>query len=153
MKKILPISFILLIIDQILKFVVINNMNLNNSIIIIKNFFNITYVRNIGAAWSILSGNRYFLIIISIISFYLIYRYLIKDKLLNKLETIVYATLIGGLLGNLTDRIVYGYVIDYLDFKIFNYNYPIFNFADICIVVSVICLLFIIRGEKNEDNK
>jgi signal peptidase II len=61
--------------------------------------------------------------------------------------------LIGGILGNLFDRIFYGYVIDYLDFYIFNYNYPVFNIADMCIVISV-CLLIVdmIRGGKNESN-
>lgn len=153
MKKILPISILLLVIDQVIKLIIVNNISLNSSIIIIKNFFNLTYVRNVGAAFSILSGNIVLLIIISLVSFYLIYKYLIKNKELSKYEVIIYGALIGGLFGNLIDRIRLGYVIDYLDFKIFNYDYPIFNFADMCIVLSVILLIFSFKGEKNEDNK
>lgn len=154
MKKILPITIISLFIDQLVKIIVINNMNLFDSINIITNFFKITYVRNTGAAWSILSGNTWFLIAISLIALVVIYLYFIKDKKLNKLESISYGLLIGGILGNLIDRIIYGYVIDYLDFKIINYDFPIFNIADICIVISIILIgISLIVGEKNARNK
>ena len=154
MKKILPITIVSLFIDQLVKIIVINNMNLFDSINIITNFFKITYVRNTGAAWSILSGNTWFLIVISLIALVVIYLYFIKDKKLNKLESISYGLLIGGILGNLIDRIIYGYVIDYLDFKIINYDFPIFNIADICIVISIILIgISLIVGEKNARNK
>ena len=129
-------------------------MPLYKSINIIDNFFNITYVRNNGAAWSILSGNTMLLIMISLIALFLIYFWFIKDKELNKWENIGYGLLIGGTLGNLFDRIVYGYVIDYLDFKIFNYNFPIFNLADMCIVIGVILICInLIGGEICDRNK
>ena len=71
---------------------------------------------------------------------------------LNKLDYIIYSLLYGGIVGNLFDRIVYGYVIDYLDFYIFNYNFPVFNFADVCIVISVILIIFdSIRGVLYEN--
>lgn len=154
MKKILPITIISLLLDQIVKILVINNMNLFDSINIIDNFFKITYVRNTGAAWSILSGNTILLIFISLIALVAIYLYFIKNKQLNKLENISYGLLIGGILGNLVDRIIHGYVIDYLDFKIINYDFPIFNIADICIVISIILIgISLIVGEMNERNK
>ena len=154
MKKILPITIISLLLDQIVKILVINNMNLFDSINIIDNFFNITYVRNTGAAWSILSGNTLLLIFVSLIALVAIYLYFIKNKQLNKLENISYGLLIGGILGNLVDRIIHGYVIDYLDFKIINYDFPIFNIADICIVISIILIgISLIVGEMNERNK
>ena len=60
--------------------------------------------------------------------------------------------LIGGILGNLFDRIIYGYVIDYLDFYILGYNYPVFNIADMCIVISVFLIIIdTIRGGFNEN--
>ena len=85
MKKILPISLLFVVIDQVVKILVINKMALQQSITIINNFFNITYVRNTGAAWSILSGNVLLLIMISVLALVTIYYYLIKDKDLNKL--------------------------------------------------------------------
>lgn len=154
MKKILPISLLLVVIDQIVKILVINKMVLQQSIIVINNFFNITYVRNAGAAWSILSGNVLLLIMISVIALGVIYYYLIKDKELNKIDIISYSMLIGGIIGNLIDRVVHGYVIDYLDFKIFNYNFPIFNIADTLIVISIIIIgISLIVGEYREQNR
>ena len=154
MKKILPISLLFVVIDQVVKILVINKMALQQSITIINNFFNITYVRNTGAAWSILSGNVLLLIIISVLALVAIYYYLIKDKELNKIDIVSYSMLIGGIIGNLIDRIVHGYVIDYLDFKIFNYNFPIFNVADTLIVISIIIIgISLIVGEYREHNR
>lgn len=154
MKKILPISLLFVVIDQIVKILVISKLALQQSITIINNFFNITYVRNTGAAWSILSGNVLLLIMISVLALVAIYYYLIKDKDLNKIDIVSYSMLIGGIIGNLIDRIVHGYVIDYLDFKIFNYNFPIFNVADTLIVISIIIIgISLIVGEYREQNR
>lgn len=154
MKKILPISLLLIVIDQVVKILVISKLALQQSITIINNFFNITYVRNTGAAWSILSGNVLLLIMISVLALVAIYYYLIKDKDLNKIDIVSYSMLIGGIIGNLIDRIVHGYVIDYLDFKIFNYNFPIFNIADTLIVISIIIIgISLIVGEYREQNR
>lgn len=141
MKKIIPISIICLLLDQLTKLFVTNNLVLNDSYTIINNFFNITLVHNDGAAWSILSGNRILLIFISLIALFIIYFLFIKNKELKKIETLIYGMLIGGITGNLFDRVLYGYVIDFLDFKIFNYNYPVFNIADCCIVIAAILLI------------
>lgn len=153
LKKIIPFSFIIFLFDRFIKFIITSNINLNTSIIVIKNFFNITYVRNYGAAFSILYGNRIFLIFVSLVAVFLIYLFFIKGKNFNKIDIIIYSLLFGGIFGNLFDRIVYGYVIDFFDFYIFNYNFPIFNIADVCIVVSMfLIILDSIRGEKNADN-
>lgn len=154
MKKILPISLLFVVIDQVVKILVISKLALQQSITIINNFFNITYVRNTGAAWSILSGNVLLLIMISVLALVTIYYYLIKDKDLNKIDIVSYSMLIGGIIGNLIDRIVHGYVIDYLDFRIFNYNFPIFNIADTLIVISIIIIgISLIVGEYREQNR
>ena len=154
MKKILPISLLLVVIDQVIKVLVINNMTLQQSITVINNFFNITYVRNTGAAWSILSGNVLLLIMISILALVFIYYYFLKDKELKRIDTVSYSMLIGGIVGNLIDRMIHGYVIDYLDFKIFNYNFPIFNIADTLIVISIIIIgISLIVGEYREQNR
>lgn len=152
MKKIFSISFICILIDQIIKLIITINLNFTESINIIKNFFRITYLQNNGAAFSILSGNRIFLILITLLSLILIYFVLIKNKKINNIESICYGSLIGGIIGNLIDRIRLGYVIDYLDFNFGNYQYPVFNFADILIVVSAITLLIIsLKEVKHGD--
>ena len=152
MKKIFSISFICILIDQIIKFIITINLNFTESINIIKNFFRITYLQNNGAAFSILSGNRIFLILITLLSLILIYFILIKNKRINNIESICYGSLIGGIIGNLIDRIRLGYVIDYLDFNFGNYQYPVFNFADILIVLSAITLLIIsLKEVKHGD--
>ena len=153
MKKLIPISLVCLLIDQIIKVVITTNLKIADSINIITNFFRITYLQNTGAAWSILSGNKIVLILITIIALFLIYYFLLKNKTLKNIEYILYGILIGGILGNLIDRIRFGYVIDYLDFNFGSYRYPVFNLADICIVISIILLVLIsIKDDKNGNN-
>lgn len=154
MKKIGLISTICILIDQITKLIITSNFKLNESISLIDNFFSLTYVRNEGAAWSIFSGNRLFLILIGILAIILIYHFLIKNKKLKKLEIFTYGLLLGGIVGNLIDRVVLGYVIDFLDFLIFKYNFPVFNLADTFIVVSVFLIIIdIVRGEAHENSR
>ena len=85
-------------------------------------------MQNEGAAWSIFSGQRIILILIGLISLYFINKY-IKDFKENKRNILAFGLLIGGIVGNLLDRMFLGYVRDFLDFKIFGYDYPIFNLA------------------------
>lgn len=153
MKKLISVSLIALLLDQIVKTILNLTMEVGKSIRIIPNFFNITLAHNYGAAWSILGGARIVLILIALLVLISIYFFFIKDKELTNIDKVTYGLLIGGIIGNLLDRIIYGYVIDYLDFNILGYDYPIFNIADICIVVSVFILIITtIKGEKH-DNK
>ena len=147
-KRVYLFSFLFLILDIISKLIVKNNIVLNSSNIIIPNFFKLTYVLNDGAAFSILSGNIYLLIIVSLIILGGIIYYLRRDNL-NNYKVIYYSLLIGGLLGNLIDRIIYNGVIDFLDFTLFGRNMPIFNLADIFICVSV--FLIILEGMVKID--
>ena len=154
-QKSLIITLVCVLVDQIIKLIISGTMGLGGSISIIPDFFSVSYVENDGAAWSIFSGNRIFLILISVFALILIYNYFFKIKNIKTVEFISYSVLIGGIIGNLWDRLKYGKGIDYLDFKIFGYNFPVFNFADICIVISVILLLIdalIDKGEKNAKN-
>ena len=135
-------SLIIILIDFIIKLFIKNNFIVNESIEVINNFFYITYCKNYVVAWSLLSGKQIISIIIAIIVIIFIFFEIKKIKKLDKSDIIVYSLLTGGIIGNLIDRIFYGYVIDYLDFYIFNYIYPVFNFADICIVIGVIIVIF-----------
>lgn len=146
-KKLIFLTLIFIFIDQLSKGLVNLYMYLNQSINIIPNFFNLTYVRNIGAAFSILPGSRWLFVILSIIALNIIYIFFINNKKLNTKEIIIFSLLQGGIIGNLIDRILYGYVIDFLDFNIFGLDFAIFNLADIFIVISII--LLIIVGDKD----
>ena len=142
-----------LIIDIVSKFIISRICTLNNSVSVINNFFSITYTHNYGGAWSILSSSTLFITVISIIVITGIIYYMYKHKINNNFEKMGYILLLSGAIGNLIDRIIYGYVIDFLDFNIFGYNFPIFNIADICIVCGIFIIVIMqIRGDKN-DNK
>ena len=146
-RKILIIFIITLFLDQFSKGIVSSAMKLEESIPVIKDFFNITYINNYGAAWSIFTNKNVLLIILSIVSLIVIYRfiYLFKNNMRNN---IAFGLLFGGIIGNLIDRWLFGSVKDFLDFKIFNYDYPIFNIADIAVVLGVILLIIaIFKGE------
>ncbi len=144
MKKKLGIfSIIFVIIDQVIKIIVKNNIVLNTDIKVIDNFFYLSHVHNDGAAFSMFSGNIIFLILITIIALVAIYMIFIKDKKLSNIYIVLISMLIGGILGNFIDRIIYNYVIDYLSFIIFGYYFPVFNFADICIVISIISIVIL----------
>lgn len=147
------IACILLCIDQIIKIIVNNFMTLYDEITIIPNFFSIFYVKNTGAAFSILEDNVTLLIAITVI-FILLFNRFIKDiKEFNKLTIASYSLLLGGMFGNLIDRIIHKGVIDYLSFEFFNYSFPVFNFADICITTGVVLLLIEMLLEKKEKRK
>lgn len=151
MRKIIITTFICILLDQLLKILCLNSLDMGESINIISNFWNITLVSNTGAAFSILSSSTPFLIIVSLITIILIYFFFIKGQNLKTYQTILYGLLLGGIIGNLIDRIIYGAVIDYLDFNIFGYNFPVFNLADTFIVIGVILIIIdIIRGARNE---
>lgn len=132
--------------DIIIKLIISFNFILNKSIELIPDFFYLTYTHNDGAAWSILSGKTFLLIIISFFVIIGLIYFVYKNKPTDKITAIGYILLLGGAIGNLIDRMIYGYVIDYLDFYIFNYHFPIFNLADSCIVIGVI--LYLIGGKK-----
>ncbi|MEG0021551.1 MAG: signal peptidase II [Bacilli bacterium] len=152
-KKLIPlIALIGIMLDQLIKIIVVKKLDLFEQIVIVKNFFTITYVRNEGAAWSMFSGHSEMLIIVAILVLILFYFYFIRNQQLKKEEIILYGTLMGGIFGNLIDRILTGSVIDYLSFTIINSEFPVFNLADILIVVSIALLVIIsFKGEKNEN--
>ena len=139
-KRLFIISLLLFILDILSKVFIINNFKYNDNVVIIKDFFDINYVRNEGGAFSILDGNIIFIVVLTIIIIYFLYKYL-KNKKLNVYELWGYGLIVGGAFGNLFDRVIYGYVVDFLDFYIFGYDFPVFNIADCGIVIGVFILM------------
>ena len=152
MKRIFIISFIILVIDIISKRLVIGNLIDGESISIIDNFFRITYAENTGVAFSMIEGYVGFIIIMTVIVIMMIFKY-VKSNNISKYEEIGYSFILGGAIGNLLDRVIYGYVIDFLDFNIFGYDFPIFNIADTFIVIGVLILGIISFREVGEKNE
>jgi len=140
-KYIYILTGIILIIDQIIKIIINSFMSLHQEITLIKNFFSLYYVRNTGAAFSLLENNTTFLIIITVIYIILINKLIKKETEFSKLTITSLGLILGGIFGNFIDRIIRRGVIDYLAFTIFKYDFPIFNLADIAIVIGLILLL------------
>ena len=134
----LSLSFFIVLIDQITKYL----MFYNYQIFVNKDFllFKLDFVKNYGAAFNILSGNRIFLSIISII-FTIILLYLILRKNTSyTIDLYSYSLILGGTIGNGIDRILKGFVIDFINLNII--NFPVFNIADISINIGFIFLLY-----------
>ena len=153
MTTIIILSIIFLVIDQISKILIIKLLEPNEVITIIKNFLYIIYTNNTGAAFSILLGKRIFLIVVAILIIGILLYYIKKNKVDGKLNILAFSLIIGGSLGNLIDRIVRGYVVDFISIKLGSYNFPIFNIADSLIVVGVFLLLIGSKGGNKDDNR
>lgn len=146
------LTILVILVDFFSKYMVSKLMTVNETINLIDNFFRITYVKNTGAAFSIFSNNTILVIIISVVIIGFLLFYIYKNKGNNKLENVSYAFILGGAISNLIDRLVYGYVIDFLDFEILSYNAPIFNLADTFIVIGVILFLINTLRSRYDGN-
>ncbi|MEC7822632.1 MAG: signal peptidase II [Candidatus Neomarinimicrobiota bacterium] len=136
------VCFIVLI-DQISKIFIHQGMDLYQSVTIIPNLLDFTYIRNEGIAFGInFEGSRIFFIVFPIlITFYLIS--LLNDKeFQNTPSQISLLLIIGGAIGNITDRIFRGYVVDFIDFHINNVHWYVFNLADSSVTIGLLFLLY-----------
>lgn len=150
MKKIVFMVFFTFLLDIFSKLFISGGLKVGESVEIIDDFLYLTYVKNTGVAFSFLEGNRFFIIIMSFLILGMILNYIFHHKL-NALDSIGFGLVLGGAFGNLFDRMIYGYVIDFIDVYIFSYDYPVFNIADIGVVVGVIILC--ISSLKEEMRK
>ncbi|MBQ6493842.1 MAG: signal peptidase II [Erysipelotrichaceae bacterium] len=145
---------ILTIIDQYSKKAIVSSIELNEKIRIIPGFFSLTYVRNFGAGFSILQNATVFLIVLSAAAIIVLSYMLIKTRKNDLLSIISYLLIIAGALGNLIDRVRLGYVVDFLDFLIFGYDFPVFNIADSYITVGCFLLILqLLMENRNAKNR
>lgn len=151
--KIILIAVISVILDQIIKYLIISKYTLYKKNPVIEGFFNITYVQNRGAAWGILNNNIILLVVITVLALGLICSFIFKESNIKKLDIVLYGMLLGGIIGNFIDRIFRGYVIDFLDFIIFGYDFPVFNIADMLIVISVGIMIVTYWRSRNENTE
>lgn len=150
------LSVIVFVIDQLTKYWTVQALDLYESYHILS-FFNFTYARNYGAAFSFLGDaggwQKYlFSSIAFAVSAYLIYA-LKKNSATQRWTNIAFALILSGALGNVTDRMIFGYVIDFLDFDLGFYRWPTFNVADIAIFIGAAMMILeslFVSTEKDE---
>ncbi len=151
-KKSLIIALFILIVDQVIKITIDELFAIGESKCVISKFFYVTKVFNKGAAWGFFEGARIILIMIAIVALVLLFNY--ENNFANKYRNVVaFGLVYGGLFGNLSDRIMYGYVIDYFHFFLGSYSFPVFNVADIAIVCGFILIIYgVLKGEDRNGN-
>ncbi|MCH6545099.1 MAG: lipoprotein signal peptidase [Deltaproteobacteria bacterium] len=147
---------LILVLDQGTKIIVDRTIPLHHSIPVIDNLFNLTHIRNTGAAFGILAGRSgwvrsSFLLFFSLVAMGFIIVLLRRLPENEKTLTIALSFILGGAIGNLLDRLLYGEVIDFLDFYWSRYHWPAFNAADSFITVGVILTLFRLIQSKDKD--
>lgn len=150
------IALVIIGLDQLSKWLVVKNMELYEQIPVIENFFYITSHRNKGAAWGILQDQMIFFYLITAVVVVGIVFYMQKYGQNNPLLSISLSLVLGGAIGNFIDRLLRQEVVDFLDFMIFQYDYPIFNIADSALFVGVILVLisaFVDEKKKGKTSK
>jgi len=148
-KRFYIFCLVVVLLDRASKFMVLTLMELGQTVPILQDIFHFTYVRNAGAAFGILAGQRLFFILVAlaVIVIILLYARQVKE---NALLQIAFALQLGGALGNLYDRLIYGEVVDFLDFKIWPF---VFNIADAALVVGVALFALDVLMEWRHERK
>lgn len=141
-KNILVFSAVLLValLDQLTKLLIRQNFQPGQSAPIIKNALHLTYVTNTGSAFGLFGGFNAAFILFSIAVIIFVLHYLKKIKENEKTLLLAFGLLLGGTIGNLIDRLAYGHVIDFIDFRI----WPVFNIADSAVTISIALLIILL---------
>jgi len=157
MLKWLWLSLLAIILDQASKLAIAGSMQLYQSIPIMP-FFNLTYIHNTGAAFSFLNGaggwQRWFFAGLAVVISAVMVVWLARLKRHETLLAVALSLVLGGAVGNLIDRLAYGYVIDFLDFYYQTWHFAVFNIADSAITLGVMLMLaesFGLGGSKKTD--
>jgi len=157
MLKWLGLSLVVFVLDQVSKHWVITYFSLYESVEIMPSV-NLTYVHNMGAAFSFLSSaggwQRWFFVVIAVIATTVLMIWLSRLKPSERWMAVTLSLILGGAVGNLYDRISYGYVVDFIDVYYGSYHWPVFNVADSAISIGVVMMLIdIFRGEDSKTAK
>jgi len=153
MRFILLLSLPLYALDQLTKHWVLRSIGLYDARIVVPDFFNLVNVPNTGAAFGSFKGNNTFFVAISLIALVVVTVLLVRPRTFDLWRDVSLALLLAGILGNLTDRLLYGHVIDFLLFNLhvrYADPWPAFNVADSCISIAVV--LFIIHSFRKQKS-
>ena len=137
------LSVLIVVLDQLTKFIVHSSMNLYDSIQVIPNLLNFTYIRNEGIAFGIYfeGAETIFIVLPILITIYLFYL-LKNEEFQDKFSQIALFLIIAGAVGNIIDRIFRGYVVDFIDFHLNGMHWYVFNIADSSVTIGLIFLLY-----------
>lgn len=139
----LGLAFVILLVDQFTKVLIVGYYHLGDSTYV-TSFFNVVRAHNTGAAFSFLAGasgwQRWFFTVLGFVAAGVIL-WMLKSHPGQRLFSFAMACILGGALGNVIDRLLYGYVVDFLDFHWRNWHFPAFNVADSAITVGAACLI------------
>ncbi|MBU8907088.1 signal peptidase II [Desertibacillus haloalkaliphilus] len=148
------IAFIIIIIDQVTKWIIDVTMEIGESFTIIDQFLFITSHRNQGAAFGILQGQMWFFYVVTVLVIGIIVYYIKKEARNNRSLGIGLGLVLGGAIGNFIDRLFRQEVIDFIDVLIINYDFAIFNIADSALVIGVgIIMIYVLLEERRTKEK
>lgn len=145
-KYFIVIAIVVLLLDRLAKWAIASNIALHDSVVVIPGFFRLTHVQNTGAAFGLFADYSAqwklgALVSFSILALIVVSALLWKHSHALSTTTIGLSLILGGAMGNLWDRMIYGRVVDFLDFYIGSYHWPAFNIADSAIVIGAILLI------------
>lgn len=147
----LIIAMVLVLLDLLTKYLTSTNIPHQGEVVIIKNFFWLTNVKNTGAAWSLFDGKVGLLTMISLIAVIALVIIYLRDQQ-SRWGNMALVLMMAGTFGNLYDRFFLNYVRDFLAFNIFGYHFPVFNLADSFLVIGVfILVLEVFISERNSS--
>ena len=160
---VLPIFAVMLVFDLVSKHILDSSMQIGQSSSFLPGFIDIVIVHNEGSAWGMLAGMNVFFIILTFVFIGILVWYTLSENVVHPLYHIALGFILAGSIGNMVDRIAFGYVRDFLHFEFWP-SFPVFNVADVCLTVGVIVfVVFIImnvvkhfkekNGEKNDKNQ
>jgi len=148
------LAIFIIVFDQLTKYWVVGNIGLTDSIKIIPNIVDFVYVKNTGAAFSFLANKTYGIVLLSMISIIFciaVILFIAKKKPTNKLLLSSLALMFSGAVGNVIDRVVRGFVVDFIELTFI--NFPVFNVADIAITVGAVLLIIYVSFFDKEKSK
>jgi len=137
---------IVFVLDRITKMAAVGNMSYGESIKILPGIFHITLVLNNGTAFGLLKGQNALLAVFSALAAIVIAFYAVTRKSAKTVVSLALGLILGGALGNLLDRVKLGYIVDFLDFRV----WPVFNVADSCITIGIVLLLWNMLIKKRQ---
>ena len=144
----LAVIIVTVFLDQLTKYLTVLHLKPIDTLPIIEDVLHLTYVENTGAAFGMMKDQRWLFMIVSTVAIIALLIYLFKKKTQPKLENLAIAFIVGGGIGNMIDRIVLGYVVDMIDFRLI--NFAVFNVADsfVCVGAGLLMLYILISGVK-----
>jgi signal peptidase II len=151
---VLLVSLAIVVLDQVTKVWVLRTLGLGEQVHVIPGFFSLSHIQNSGAAWGTMQGWGHWLVLLSILligGMLVFRRHFVGDTLFQK---ILFGVLMGGVWGNLLDRVKWGYVVDFLDFHWRGSHFPAFNVADaaICVGVGLYMVLQFRNARRGADS-